>query len=116
MLPFEFAKEIKQSLPQGFQNKIKNFSTSSSIKGTKVHCLFEATIKSVLYSSPISFELKFPTNIPLNQYKDIIIKNLVETYKDFTDNITSCPDTTIYFLEEKYSKNLDNLIGIDLMS
>lgn len=115
MTPFAFAKEIEKNLPSKFLNKIKSFSISSSIKGTKVHCLFETTFNGELYSSPISFELKFRTDISLSQYRDIIIKNLVDAHKNFENYITTRPDVNTSFLGEKYSLEIDNLVGVDVM-
>lgn len=115
MTPFAFAKEIEKKLSSKYLNKIKSFSISSSIKGTKIHCLFETTINSKLYSSPISFELKIPTYISLNQYRDIIIKNLIDAYKDFETYITAKPDVNASYLGEKYSQEIDRLVGVDVM-
>lgn len=56
------------------------------------------------------FEIRSHPGDPYNQYIDIIIQSLLNTYSDFTNNLIVQPKpTNLGFLEDKYSRILDKL-------
>lgn len=112
---YTLAKDIEQAIPSQYNGKVKSFSTSSSIKGDKIHCYFDFNINNKPCSSHISFEIRDHASVPYDQYIDIIVQNILKTYDDFANKLIAQPGlTNLSSLENKYSKILDEFIDIDL--